>query len=95
MCLCFFSQNIAVHVQENVLHFRGDVHFMFVQLWEYFKTLLIWDINSILCAAQGRGAKGQNEYEFSLELLLPVKPDVCVYITVNHRNIILFLTYAF
>uniref|UniRef100_A0A7N5ZUT4 Very-long-chain (3R)-3-hydroxyacyl-CoA dehydratase n=1 Tax=Anabas testudineus TaxID=64144 RepID=A0A7N5ZUT4_ANATE len=41
------AQNIAVHVQENVLHFR----------------------------AQGRGAKGQNEYEFSLELLLPVKPD--------------------
>uniref|UniRef100_A0A7N6B200 Very-long-chain (3R)-3-hydroxyacyl-CoA dehydratase n=1 Tax=Anabas testudineus TaxID=64144 RepID=A0A7N6B200_ANATE len=52
-------QNIAVHVQENVLHFR----------------------------AQGRGAKGQNEYEFSLELLLPVKPDVSYKSTQRQVNI--------
>ncbi|XP_026222067.1 very-long-chain (3R)-3-hydroxyacyl-CoA dehydratase [Anabas testudineus] len=53
------AQNIAVHVQENVLHFR----------------------------AQGRGAKGQNEYEFSLELLLPVKPDVSYKSTQRQVNI--------
>uniref|UniRef100_A0A7N6BC22 Very-long-chain (3R)-3-hydroxyacyl-CoA dehydratase n=1 Tax=Anabas testudineus TaxID=64144 RepID=A0A7N6BC22_ANATE len=53
------AQNIAVHVQENVLHFR----------------------------AQGRGAKGQNEYEFSLELLLPVKPDVCVSYKSTQRQV--------
>ncbi|CAB1446774.1 unnamed protein product [Pleuronectes platessa] len=32
--------------------------------------------NVLLFRAQGNGAKGQNEYEFSLEFLSPVKPEV-------------------
>ncbi|XP_013859111.1 very-long-chain (3R)-3-hydroxyacyl-CoA dehydratase [Austrofundulus limnaeus] len=32
--------------------------------------------NTFHFRAQGRGAKGQNEYEFSLEFLFPVKPEV-------------------
>ncbi|XP_054475267.1 very-long-chain (3R)-3-hydroxyacyl-CoA dehydratase [Anoplopoma fimbria] len=35
---------------------------------------------SLQFRAQGHGAKGQNEYEFSLEFLLPVKSEV------NHRS---------
>ncbi|XP_071354349.1 very-long-chain (3R)-3-hydroxyacyl-CoA dehydratase [Trachinotus anak] len=36
--------------------------------------------NILLFRAQGHGAKGQNEYEFSLEFLSPVKPEV------SHRS---------
>ncbi|XP_045892372.1 very-long-chain (3R)-3-hydroxyacyl-CoA dehydratase [Micropterus dolomieu] len=37
--------------------------------------------------AQGHGAKGQNEYEFSLELLSPVKPEVSHKSTQRQVNI--------
>lgn len=37
--------------------------------------------------AQGHGAKGQNEYEFSLEFLLPVKPEVTHKSTQRQVNI--------
>ncbi|XP_070686246.1 very-long-chain (3R)-3-hydroxyacyl-CoA dehydratase [Pempheris klunzingeri] len=37
--------------------------------------------------AQGHGAKGQNEYEFSLEFLLPVKPEVSYKSTQRQVNI--------
>ncbi|KAM9351573.1 very-long-chain (3R)-3-hydroxyacyl-CoA dehydratase [Symphorus nematophorus] len=37
--------------------------------------------------AQGHGAKGQNEYEFSLEFLLPVKPEVSHKSTQRQVNI--------
>lgn len=44
-----------------------------------FEKFLICNISVFFfCAAQGRGAKGQNEYEFSLEFLLPVKSEVRV-----------------
>uniref|UniRef100_UPI0037E7BBD5 very-long-chain (3R)-3-hydroxyacyl-CoA dehydratase isoform X1 n=1 Tax=Semicossyphus pulcher TaxID=241346 RepID=UPI0037E7BBD5 len=36
---------------------------------------------------QGHGAKGQNEYEFSLEFLLPVKPEVSFKSTQRQVNI--------
>uniref|UniRef100_A0A8C2WFK7 Very-long-chain (3R)-3-hydroxyacyl-CoA dehydratase n=1 Tax=Cyclopterus lumpus TaxID=8103 RepID=A0A8C2WFK7_CYCLU len=39
--------------------------------------------------AQGHGAKGQNEYEFSLEFLLPVKSEVSHRSTQRHVNITL------
>ncbi|KAG8012683.1 Very-long-chain (3R)-3-hydroxyacyl-CoA dehydratase [Nibea albiflora] len=38
-------------------------------------------------SAQGHGAKGQNEYEFSLEFLLPVKPEVSHKSTQRQVNI--------
>ncbi|XP_068595860.1 very-long-chain (3R)-3-hydroxyacyl-CoA dehydratase [Brachionichthys hirsutus] len=53
------AQNINVHVDEKVLHFR----------------------------AQGRGAKGQSEYEFNLEFLLAVKPEVTFRSTQRQVNI--------
>lgn len=28
--LCFFLQHIAIHVQDKVLQFRGDKHFMLI-----------------------------------------------------------------
>lgn len=34
---------------------------------------------AVFYAAQGYGAKGLNEYEFSLEFLSPVKSKVCVH----------------
>ncbi|XP_068168930.1 very-long-chain (3R)-3-hydroxyacyl-CoA dehydratase isoform X5 [Antennarius striatus] len=37
--------------------------------------------------AQGHGAKGQNEYEFNLEFLLPVKPEVTFRSTQRQVNI--------
>uniref|UniRef100_A0A3Q3VRB7 Very-long-chain (3R)-3-hydroxyacyl-CoA dehydratase n=1 Tax=Mola mola TaxID=94237 RepID=A0A3Q3VRB7_MOLML len=37
--------------------------------------------------AQGHGAKGQNEYEFNLEFLLPVKPEVIYRSTERQVNI--------
>ncbi|KAM7003149.1 very-long-chain (3R)-3-hydroxyacyl-CoA dehydratase [Tautogolabrus adspersus] len=55
------AQNIDVHVNEKVLHFR----------------------------AQGHGAKGQNEYEFSLEFLSPVKPEVIHKSTQRQVNVTL------
>lgn len=42
----------------------------------------------ILCVAQGHGAKGQNEYEFSLEFLSPVKPEVCIHFKTGQRYIL-------
>lgn len=50
---------------------------------------------AVLCAAQGRGAKGQNEYEFSLEFLLPVKTEVCVFFFGNNRPECLHLSPSF
>lgn len=35
-----------------------------------FRMLLLW-------TAEGHGAKGQNDYAFSLEFVLPVKQEVC------------------
>lgn len=43
----------------------------------------------LLCAAQGRGAKGQNDYEFSLAFLLPVKPEVFIHISV-YQNVFFY-----
>lgn len=43
----------------------------------------------ILCIAQGHGAKGQNEYEFSLEFLLPVKPVVCIHFKICPRYLLI------
>lgn len=45
---------------------------------------MICDISyGVLCAAQGHGAKGQNEYGFSLEFLSPVKPEVCTHFKIS------------
>ncbi|RVE71815.1 hypothetical protein OJAV_G00055410 [Oryzias javanicus] len=38
--------------------------------------------------AQGHGAKGQNEYEFSLEFLFPVKPEVSHKSTQRQVNLV-------
>lgn len=54
------AQNISVHVNEKVLHFR----------------------------AQGHGAKGHNDYEFSLEFFLPVRPEVRHKSTQRQVNIV-------
>ncbi|XP_062245426.1 very-long-chain (3R)-3-hydroxyacyl-CoA dehydratase [Platichthys flesus] len=43
--------------------------------------------NVLLFRAQGNGAKGQNEYEFSLEFLSPVKPEVKYKSTQRQVNI--------
>lgn len=43
--------------------------------------------NTIHFTAQGHGAKGQNEYQFSLELLSPVKPQVSHKSTQRQVNI--------
>ncbi|KAG7245382.1 hypothetical protein INR49_010832 [Caranx melampygus] len=43
--------------------------------------------NVLLFKAQGHGAKGQNEYEFSLEFLSPVKPEVTYKSTQRQVNI--------
>ncbi|KAF7664531.1 hypothetical protein LDENG_00174480 [Lucifuga dentata] len=43
--------------------------------------------NVLQFRAHGDGAKGQNEYEFSLELLLPVKPEVSHKSTQRQVNI--------
>ncbi|XP_034445140.1 very-long-chain (3R)-3-hydroxyacyl-CoA dehydratase [Hippoglossus hippoglossus] len=43
--------------------------------------------NVLLFRAQGHGAKGQNEYEFSLEFLSPVKPEVKYKSTQRQVNI--------
>uniref|UniRef100_A0A672YDM7 Very-long-chain (3R)-3-hydroxyacyl-CoA dehydratase n=1 Tax=Sphaeramia orbicularis TaxID=375764 RepID=A0A672YDM7_9TELE len=45
--------------------------------------------NVLRFRAQGRGAKGQNEYEFSLEFLLPVKPEISYKSTQRQVNITL------
>lgn len=42
------------------------------------QSLTFFFLCVINCSARGHGAKGQNEYEFSLEFLFPVKPEVCV-----------------
>lgn len=79
MPLSLFLQNIDVHVHEKVLRFRGDLHFTFIWLWKSLEKFMICNIiDGILCVAQGHGAKGQNEYEFSLEFILPVKAEVCI-----------------
>lgn len=58
-----------------------------------FKKFLVCDIlYFILCVAQGHGAKGQNEYEFSLEFLLPVKPEVGIRFQISPKYL-LFLSY--
>lgn len=70
-----FLQHINVQVHENVLHFRGETIFLnFLHIW--CKTLSVTSFFYISCIAQGHGAKGQNEYEFGLEFLFPVKPEV-------------------
>ncbi|XP_072290945.1 very-long-chain (3R)-3-hydroxyacyl-CoA dehydratase [Eucyclogobius newberryi] len=43
--------------------------------------------NVLVFRGQGHGAKGQNEYEFSLELLCPVKPEVKHKLTQRQVNI--------
>ncbi|CAK6950974.1 very-long-chain (3R)-3-hydroxyacyl-CoA dehydratase [Scomber scombrus] len=43
--------------------------------------------NVLQFRAQGHGAKGQNEYEFSLEFVLPVKPEVSHKSTQRQVNI--------
>lgn len=45
------------------------------------------DENALHFSAQGHGAKGQNEYNFSLEFLLPVKPQVSYKSTQRQVNI--------
>uniref|UniRef100_I3KE40 Very-long-chain (3R)-3-hydroxyacyl-CoA dehydratase n=1 Tax=Oreochromis niloticus TaxID=8128 RepID=I3KE40_ORENI len=45
------------------------------------------DENVLHFSAQGHGAKGQNEYKFSLEFLLPVKPQVSYKSTQRQVNI--------
>uniref|UniRef100_A0A3P9LXC3 Very-long-chain (3R)-3-hydroxyacyl-CoA dehydratase n=1 Tax=Oryzias latipes TaxID=8090 RepID=A0A3P9LXC3_ORYLA len=42
----------------------------------------------INCSARGHGAKGQNEYEFSLEFLFPVKPEVSYKSTQRQVNVV-------
>uniref|UniRef100_A0A8C4DU13 Very-long-chain (3R)-3-hydroxyacyl-CoA dehydratase n=1 Tax=Dicentrarchus labrax TaxID=13489 RepID=A0A8C4DU13_DICLA len=59
LIICFFLQNIDVHVHEKVLQFR----------------------------ARGHGAKGLNEYEFNLEFISPVKPEVTHRSTQRQVNI--------
>lgn len=44
-----------------------------------------------LCLARGHGAKGQNEYEFSLEFLSPVKPEVCIHWKISPRDLLFIL----
>ena len=44
-----------------------------------------------VCLAQGHGAKGQNEYEFSLEFLSPVKPEVCIHWKITSRYLFFIL----
>lgn len=43
-------------------------------------SFLLHKIIKFYCwfAAQGHGAKGENEYRFSLEFLEPVKPEVLI-----------------
>lgn len=75
-----FLQNIDIRVHENVLQFRGNLYSVILGniSREYNKSK---DRGfSFVCAAQGYGAKGHHEYHFSLELLLPVKPEVCVHV---------------
>ncbi|XP_029008354.1 very-long-chain (3R)-3-hydroxyacyl-CoA dehydratase [Betta splendens] len=43
--------------------------------------------NTLQFRAQGRGAKGQNDYEFSLAFLLPVKPEVSYKSTQRQVNV--------
>lgn len=77
----FLLQNIDIHMHEKVLQFRGDLYF--INIW--CKKICVDSIIKVkavvfpvfLCAAQGYGAKGLNEYHFSLEVFLPVKPEVC------------------
>ncbi|XP_004553147.1 very-long-chain (3R)-3-hydroxyacyl-CoA dehydratase [Maylandia zebra] len=45
------------------------------------------DENVLHFSAQGHGAKGQNEYKFSLDFLLPVKPQVSYKSTQRQVNI--------
>lgn len=56
--------------------FTSEVHFttnhqldaLSLQLCDFYLFCSFW--------GQGHGAKGENEYEFSLEFLKPVKPEV-------------------
>lgn len=86
--LCFFLQHIAILVQDKVLQFRGDKHFMLIWLWKHSNTFICRDILCVnLCAAEGHGAKGQNDYEFSLEFVLPVKPEVCTRCEISPKHL--------
>lgn len=49
-------------------------------------------VYGILCVAQGHGAKGQNEYEFSLEFNLPVKSEVCIHLKTYPSYFLLLLS---
>lgn len=44
--------------------------------WMLFLFSCVSFIYSALFLGEGHGAKGENEYEFSLEFLKPVKPEV-------------------
>lgn len=40
--LCFFLQNLDVHVHEKVLKFRGDIHFILLNLKIFKKVNSLW-----------------------------------------------------
>lgn len=70
-------------MQNNTLQFKG---WWFVLRWNRKKenTSSLYRVHGIkptfLCwTAQGHGAKGDHDYEFSLDFLEPVKPEVFYY----------------
>uniref|UniRef100_A0A8C6LD77 Very-long-chain (3R)-3-hydroxyacyl-CoA dehydratase n=1 Tax=Nothobranchius furzeri TaxID=105023 RepID=A0A8C6LD77_NOTFU len=55
---------------------RHEEIFLRVELTDAQVSTLTWLLLALLFRAQGYGAKGLHEYEFSLEFLFPVKPQV-------------------
>uniref|UniRef100_A0A8C7U1B2 Very-long-chain (3R)-3-hydroxyacyl-CoA dehydratase n=1 Tax=Oncorhynchus mykiss TaxID=8022 RepID=A0A8C7U1B2_ONCMY len=78
------AKDLEICVQNNTLQFKG---WWFVLRWNRKKenTSSLYRVHGIkptfLCwTAQGHGAKGDHDYEFSLDFLEPVKPEV------SHRS---------
>nr|XP_020475013.1 very-long-chain (3R)-3-hydroxyacyl-CoA dehydratase 3 isoform X1 [Monopterus albus] len=66
---------------------RHEEIFLRVELTDAQNIVVDVHENSLHFRAQGHGAKGQNEYDFRLEFLLPVKPEVTHKSTQRQVNI--------
>uniref|UniRef100_A0A7N8XAD8 Very-long-chain (3R)-3-hydroxyacyl-CoA dehydratase n=1 Tax=Mastacembelus armatus TaxID=205130 RepID=A0A7N8XAD8_9TELE len=66
---------------------RHEEIYLRVELTDAQNIAVCVQENILRFRAQGHGAKGQNEYEFSLEFFLPVKPEVSYKSTQRQVNI--------